>query len=147
LQADQLLPERSHPINVRAAPTKVDPHIAAVGPTQARKRLSERGNVSLPQGIGFVVGHEHADAPHAVALLGARRECPRRSGAEPGDEVAPSKANAHLPLPWRKPIEAEYHGPTGRSLTFRRANGEVLGLPRMGATGWMGPFRAGSEAS
>src|SRR5439155_14922369 len=41
LQADQLLRERSYPIDVTAAPTKVDPHVAATGPTQVRKRLSE----------------------------------------------------------------------------------------------------------
>src|SRR5262249_52295156 len=45
-------------------------------------RLSER-----------IVGNkvmEHADAPHALALLRARRERPRnRSAAEQGDELAP----------------------------------------------------------
>jgi hypothetical protein len=38
LQADQLLRERSYPIDVTAGPTKVDPHVAAIGPTQVRKR-------------------------------------------------------------------------------------------------------------
>ena len=33
LQADQLLRERSHPIDVTAAPPKVNPHVAAIGPT------------------------------------------------------------------------------------------------------------------
>jgi hypothetical protein len=41
---------------------------------------------------------EYADAPQAVALLRLRRERPRRRAAESGDEVAPSKANAHLAL-------------------------------------------------
>jgi hypothetical protein len=36
LQTDQLVRERSHPIDV--AQTKVDPHVAALGPTQVRKR-------------------------------------------------------------------------------------------------------------
>ena len=31
-----------------------------------------------------------ADAPHAVALLRARRERPRHGATEPGDEFAPS---------------------------------------------------------
>ena len=53
-QADQLLRERSHPIDVSAAPPKVHPHVAAVGPTQARKRLSERGELKLRHGIVFV---------------------------------------------------------------------------------------------
>ena len=49
----------------------------------------------------FVAGLGGAAAwpPHAVALLRARRERPRRRAAECGYEVAPSKANAHLPLP------------------------------------------------
>src|SRR6516164_5736208 len=41
LQADQLLRERSYPIGVSTAPPKLHPHVAAIGPTQARKRLNE----------------------------------------------------------------------------------------------------------
>ena len=40
MQADQLLRERSYPIAVIAGPTKVDPRVAAIGPTQGRKRLA-----------------------------------------------------------------------------------------------------------
>ena len=47
LQADQLLRERSYPIDVTAAPPKVHPHVAAIGPTQVRKRLSERRDARL----------------------------------------------------------------------------------------------------
>jgi hypothetical protein len=53
LQADQLLRKRWYPIAVTARPTKVHPHVAAIGPTQVRKRLSERRDVSLRQGIVF----------------------------------------------------------------------------------------------
>jgi hypothetical protein len=95
LAADQLPRERSYSIDVGAGPTKVYPHVA-IGPTQVRKRLSERKDVSLPHGIVFVEPDEHADAPHAVALLRARRERPRRRVAKEGDEFAPWKA--HLPL-------------------------------------------------
>jgi hypothetical protein len=38
------------------------------------------------------------DAPHAPALLRARRQRPCRRAAEERDELAPSKANAHLAL-------------------------------------------------
>jgi hypothetical protein len=38
------------------------------------------------------------DAPHALALLRARRERPSHRAAESGDELAPSKANAHQAL-------------------------------------------------
>jgi hypothetical protein len=98
LQADQLLRERSYPIDVTAGPTKVHPQVAAIGPTQTRKRLRERREARLPPGIIFVVRHEHADAPDAAALLRPRREWPCGRAAEHSDEFAPSKANLHLPL-------------------------------------------------
>src|SRR5215471_7997457 len=41
LQADQLLRGRSYPVDVTAGRTKVDPHVAALGPTQVRKRSRE----------------------------------------------------------------------------------------------------------
>src|SRR5215468_7629678 len=69
LRADQLLRERLYPIGVTTGPTKVDPHVAAIGPTQVRDRLSERGSVS--HGIVFVPRYEHADVPYAVAPLRA----------------------------------------------------------------------------
>jgi hypothetical protein len=43
LQAGQLGRERSYPIDVKAGPTNVYSHVPAIGPTQARKRLRERG--------------------------------------------------------------------------------------------------------
>jgi hypothetical protein len=98
LQANQLLRERSHPIDViLAAPPKVHPHVAAIGPTRVRKRLRERREARLHDGIVFVAHHEHADAPHAVALLRPRRERPRRSAAERSDEFAPSNADHGFP--------------------------------------------------
>ena len=103
LQADQLLRERSYPIGVNAGPPKVHPHVAAIGPTQARKRLSERREARLHQGIVFVGRLEHADAPHAVALLRAHCERPCRRAAESSDEFAPSNhsitssARAYMP--------------------------------------------------
>src|SRR6516162_8094317 len=70
LQADQLLRERSHPIGVTAAPTKVDPHVATNGPTKVRKRLSERREARRQRGIGFFGGEReqgwrHLDAERA----------------------------------------------------------------------------------
>jgi hypothetical protein len=57
----------------------------------------------------LVARHEHADAPHAVALLCTRRERPCRRAAERSDDFAPSKANAHLPLSCagKPPIDGE----------------------------------------
>jgi hypothetical protein len=47
LQADQLLRERSYPIVVTAAPTKVHPHVATIGPTQVRKRLKRDRHLGI----------------------------------------------------------------------------------------------------
>src|SRR5262249_37192389 len=71
LEADHLPRERSYPIDVPAAPTKVDPHVAAIGPAQVPKRLRERRNQTLRRG-SFVDRHEDANPPHPVPLLRAR---------------------------------------------------------------------------
>ena len=68
---------------ITAAPTKVHPRVATLGPTQGRKRLNEHRDPRLPVGIVFVAQREHADAPHTVPLLRARRERPRRRAADP----------------------------------------------------------------
>jgi ABC-type uncharacterized transport system substrate-binding protein len=39
--------KRSYPIDITAAPTKVHPHVAAIGPIQVRKGLRERGEFKL----------------------------------------------------------------------------------------------------
>ena len=95
LQADQLLRERSYPIGVIAVPPKVHPHVAANDPTQVRKSLRERREARLPQRIVFVARHEHADAPHPVALLRPGHHRPHRRAPEPRDKFAPS----HQPSP------------------------------------------------
>jgi hypothetical protein len=89
-QADQLLRERLYPIDVTAAPPKVDLHVAAIGPTQVRKRSRERGDPSLPLRIVFVAPDEHADPSHPFALLRPGRQWPRRGTPEPRDELPPS---------------------------------------------------------
>jgi hypothetical protein len=53
LQADQLLRERSYPIDVIAVLPKVYPRVAPNGPTQVRKRLRERRVTRLRDGLVF----------------------------------------------------------------------------------------------
>jgi hypothetical protein len=88
-KTDQLLRERSYPIGVIAKPPKVHPYVAAIGPTQARKRLRERRVARLRLRIIFIERHEHADPPHAVALLRARRDRQCRRAGKRDDEIAP----------------------------------------------------------
>jgi hypothetical protein len=98
LQADQLLSERSYPIDVTGQP-EVHPQVAAIGPTQVRKRLRERRDAKLPLRIVFVAPHKHADAPYAVALLRARRQrpCRRRAADKRDEQLAPPDAEHGLP--------------------------------------------------
>jgi hypothetical protein len=82
--------ERSCPIDVNAAIPKLHPHVAAIDPTQVRKRSRERGAARLQLRIVFVPRHEHADAPHPLTLLCVRRPWPRCRAAKPRDELPPT---------------------------------------------------------
>ena len=48
MQTDQLLRERSHPIDVTLVPPKVDPQVTANGPTQVRMRFRHRIDAARP---------------------------------------------------------------------------------------------------
>src|SRR5262249_19644851 len=74
-----------YPIVVKPPP-KVNPHVAAIGPTQIRKRSRERRIARLPLRIVLVARHEHADAPNPLGLLRPRPHRPRRRASEPCDE-------------------------------------------------------------
>src|SRR5262249_57809710 len=88
------------PIDANGGPTNVDPHIAAIGPTQLRKGLPERKDAKLRRRIVFVEPDEHADAPYAVALLRLPRERPSRGrAAECSQQLPPSDGACHTPLP------------------------------------------------
>src|SRR5262245_53241467 len=51
--------------------------------------LPERRRPCVRVGIALCLDHQHADVPHPLALLRARRERPRRRAAEQRDELAP----------------------------------------------------------
>src|SRR5262249_28240972 len=75
----------THGVCPRAAPTIVDPHVAARSPPCFLQPLCERGNTSVPFRIISRQIDEHRDPPHPLALLRARRDRPRRR-AEQRDE-------------------------------------------------------------
>src|SRR5262245_56258928 len=69
-------------------PAMLDLHVAADRPAQLLQTLQERRAARLRHGIARRLAHEHADPPHALALLRARRERPHRRAAEQRDETA-----------------------------------------------------------
>ena len=74
---------------IPAAPACVDPHVAPYGPACLLQPLQERREAGLAfRLIGSRV-HEHADVPHPLALLRARRERPGSRAADERDELAP----------------------------------------------------------
>jgi hypothetical protein len=74
---------------ISPAPTGVDPHVTAVDPAQLLHRLHESHQAGPSWQIVCGKRHEHADVPHSLALLRARRERPsRRRAAEKRDELA-----------------------------------------------------------
>jgi len=65
-------------------------HIAADDPAQFAEPLQERCIAGLSFGIVRHPGHKHADAPHPLGLLRARRERPGCRAAQTADEVSTS---------------------------------------------------------
>src|SRR5262245_29486352 len=67
----------------------LDSDIAVLGPAERLETLAKCNDPSQHFGIVLGVWMQECDAPHALALLRARRERPRHSAAEQRDEVAP----------------------------------------------------------
>src|SRR5215471_18070642 len=88
-RAHQLFCQRMRAINVARGPVIVRPDVACFRPTQVLQRLAERRNARLCLRIALGKAHQHADPPHPLALLRARRERPRSRRAEQRDELAP----------------------------------------------------------
>ena len=83
-----------HETRKRLSRTVDCPHTRCSNSGEARPRDGGDGlwgfGTCLISGSSSVEGSQHADAPHALALLGARRERPRCSRApEQRDELAP----------------------------------------------------------
>ena len=89
-ERNQLFRERPHPINVAGRPAVLDFHIASVAPAQVLQPLPKRHDLVLRDRIACSQAHQHADLTHALGLLRARRERPRRRrAAKQRDELAP----------------------------------------------------------
>ena len=75
-ERDQFRRVSANGVGIGRGPAGVDPHVAADGPAQQRQPLMERRDAGLKFRIVRGRGQEHADAPHALALLRARGERP-----------------------------------------------------------------------
>src|SRR5262245_40223956 len=62
--------------------------VAAFLPAEAFKSLPKCCEPLLPYGAASRAMHQHADPPHPLGLLRARRERPRRRATEQRDELA-----------------------------------------------------------
>src|SRR5262249_12370200 len=89
-ECDQFFGVSTTAVEIRSAPAVIDSHVVTDGPSQLRQRLHECSDAGLCFLVVCGLGHEHADAPHPLALLPARRKRPRcRRAAEQRDELAP----------------------------------------------------------
>jgi hypothetical protein len=83
-------PPLAEAVEIARAPAVFDAHVAADVPAAFLQPLRERGDPRQRIRIVRASTHEHADPPHALALLRARGKRPsRRSTAEERDEIAP----------------------------------------------------------
>src|SRR5262249_50208596 len=98
----------------------VDLHITADPPAQLLQSLEESRVARLRDGIVGGLAHQHADAPHALALLRPRRNRPCRSAADERDELASSH---QLP---RQPWD---YGSAGHDNTRYHHGGCARGAP------------------
>src|SRR5262249_22647473 len=84
-------------IGIGCCPAGIDLHISADGPAKRLQPLQEGSEPCLVMRIVRRCGEEHADAPHPLALLRARRERPRRCCAVQRDELAAFDHGGLLP--------------------------------------------------
>jgi hypothetical protein len=79
----------AHVVGTAGTPPIVHSQVAADGPAQFLQTLCERREAGRVLRIVHGRGHQHADAPHPLALLRARSKRPRnRCASEQRDELA-----------------------------------------------------------
>ena len=81
----------AQPVGIAQSPSILDTEVSAVGPASFLQALDEGVAAGLPFRISCrQIAHQHADAPHPLALLRACRQRPCNCRhAEQRDELAP----------------------------------------------------------
>jgi hypothetical protein len=91
LQCDQRFREGLDPGGIAGRPATINSKVAALHPSQFLQRLMERVHHRLRFRIALGKIRQHANPPHPLGLLPARRERPGdRRAAEQRDELAAS---------------------------------------------------------
>src|SRR5262249_32144665 len=86
----QLNEDGAYSLGIRGGKANIDLEIAPLLPAQPIQFPPERRDLGLCGRIALGIPHQHADAPHPLALLRAHRERPRCYRAtEQRDELAP----------------------------------------------------------
>src|SRR6516165_4602644 len=88
LQRDQLLREPLHHLRVGPGPAGVDPYVAAFRPPELLERFPKCCDPGLCFRVDLGIAHQHADSPHSVGLLRARRKRPGHRAPDERDELA-----------------------------------------------------------
>ncbi len=76
LQRSEFLRESLRQLWVERGPAIVEPDVAALRPPKFLESLLEFGDEGLSFPVALSICHQHADPPHALSLLRARRERP-----------------------------------------------------------------------
>src|SRR4029453_6786752 len=113
--ADQFSCKGASLVGIAPSPTIVDLDIASLNPAKVFEASPQRRNIGLSLRIALGVSHEHANAPHPLSLLRARRERPGgRCAAGHSDELAPLQC-------WTSPSRvglSHAHPATGRLVSL-----------------------------
>jgi hypothetical protein len=89
----ELLCQCPDPIRISGCPANFDLKIASFLPAQLRERIAKRREPRLRCRIALRNAHQHADAPHPVALLRSRSERPCCRASKQREELA----SLHVP--------------------------------------------------
>jgi ABC transporter substrate binding protein len=77
---------------VECSPASVDVDVPTFDPPELQEPLPECAQVTLKFWVALLMGHQHANAPHALALLGTRGKRPSCCATERRDERAPVRS-------------------------------------------------------
>src|SRR6516162_9877326 len=106
----------------------LDGHVPPLAVAGFAQTLAERDLTLWGRSNADVADHRQR------SLLGAHRKRPRRRAAEPCEEIAPSKAKPHLPLPVRRGRIARPEPVSPLSWKGAGARGSFGASPRPGNT-------------